>query len=1267
MEGHEMQFVKNGPNVPEVLLQAHEEGRVVFFCGAGISYPAGLPGFEGLVNEICHIIGTKLKPNEEEAYNRKQFEVTLGLLERRLPGQRLAIERALRKALRPQLQRKKSLETHKALLQLAHNRKDEALRLVTSNFDGLFEIAAKRSKRKISTRVAPLLPIPNNCWNGLVYLHGRLEEQVNKIPQNNLVFTSADFGRAYLIEQWAAHFVRDLFKNYIVCFIGYSVNDPVIRYMVDAVAADQGQNEEILQIYAFGDCKSDKEKIETDKWKVKGIKPILYSSDKEHSALHRTLIEWARIYRDGIRAKESIIKKYALRQPSDNTKRDDFVGRLLWALSDISGIPAKRFAEFEPPPPLEWLEVFSENRYRHNDLVLFGVQPDSKVNTELSFSFINHPAPYSYAPWMSMTYFKSKQDTHWDDVMFYIARWLSRHLYDTALILWLAEHGYRQQDRLLQIIDDRITRLESENKDESIAQIQDNIKSSVQPLIRVLWRLFLSGRVKTKASSNEPNIYRWKRRLIRDGFSVTLRLELRDLLAPKVLLSKPLRWLSYNENVNDPEHPWHNISYELVLTANNVQGFLSDIVKIDVWNDVLTTMLNDFQHLLRDALDLLSELGEADEYNDRSQSALPSISQHWQNRYSSDWGALIGLLRDAWLSVREHDLKRSMQIAQEWFSLPYPTFKRLALFAASQDNCIAGTQWVDWLATDDARWLWSSCTHRETMRLLVKQGATLTSDNRIKLEKLILAGPPRKMYREDIDPEILRNLVDNKIWLCLAKLQIGGSQLSTFAMRRFENISTTNGWKLSHEERDEFLIWRSGTGAPGFESIRAKIRVPRKREELITWLTQERSDYYSDHADAWHLFSGNNPAKACWALRKLALEKEWFCEFWDKTIYALSEKRHIKRLFKLFVLFIIEKMPDDILLNLAGSVTNWLRSKTQTMLICEGERELFFELCRRVLKLRYKGEEDRVHSLSQAFTHPIGQVTKALLNIWLQSKPRDNDKLPNDIKDFFSHLCDTKVKWFCYGRSLLASCLIELFRVDRLWTKKHLLPIFDWITNHSEAQAVWEGFLIDSCLYKPLLISFKKQFLNTACYCEELSIDAKRHFSKLLTYAALNNIDGYTISDFHDAVEKLPQEALEFILKTLTHALEISGEHSKEYWENCILPFWQNIWPKHRERMSMEITRLIALLSIAARDEFPTAIAVFEDWFQKIDYSYNVATHLNEEELARKFPEDTLKLLDAIIDTKSWDIEGLKECLDTISLAAPQLKNDPRYIKLLNH
>ncbi len=45
-------FVDSGPDVTGKPLQAHAEGNVVFFCGAGISCLDGLPGFAGLVKRL---------------------------------------------------------------------------------------------------------------------------------------------------------------------------------------------------------------------------------------------------------------------------------------------------------------------------------------------------------------------------------------------------------------------------------------------------------------------------------------------------------------------------------------------------------------------------------------------------------------------------------------------------------------------------------------------------------------------------------------------------------------------------------------------------------------------------------------------------------------------------------------------------------------------------------------------------------------------------------------------------------------------------------------------------------------------------------------------------------------------------------------------------------------------------------------------------------------------------------------------------------------
>ena len=53
-----MQFLVNGPDIPDALLRPYKEGRVVFFCGARVSYPAGLPMFRGLVDEIYKHVDT---------------------------------------------------------------------------------------------------------------------------------------------------------------------------------------------------------------------------------------------------------------------------------------------------------------------------------------------------------------------------------------------------------------------------------------------------------------------------------------------------------------------------------------------------------------------------------------------------------------------------------------------------------------------------------------------------------------------------------------------------------------------------------------------------------------------------------------------------------------------------------------------------------------------------------------------------------------------------------------------------------------------------------------------------------------------------------------------------------------------------------------------------------------------------------------------------------------------------------------------------------
>lgn len=1265
-----MQFVTNGPDIPDALLQAHEEGRVVFFCGAGISYPAGLPGFRGLVEQIYRKNGTTPSDIEREALARGQFDAALDLLEWRLPGQRLAVRRALAQALKPKLRRKEATDTHAALLRLARNR-EGALRMVTTNFDRVFHTAAKRTGQAFQAYAAPMLPIPKNSrWNGLVYLHGLLPERTDDTALNRLVVTSGDFGLAYLTERWAARFVSELFCNYVVCFVGYSINDPVLRYMMDALAADRMLGEVTPQAWALGDCESGQEHRKTLEWEVKHVMPILYevpAGSHDHSALHQTLHAWAETYRDGVLGKERIVVSHALARPSASTQQDDFVGRMLWALSDKSGLPAKRFADFNPVPPLDWLlEAFSDERFQHSDLARFGVPPHYKVDAKLRFSLLRRPAPYLLAPPMLLAS-GGVADSQWDDVMFHLANWLVRHLDDPRLVIWIAQSGGQLHDRWSWLIEhelDRFVLLEREGKIAELEEIRAHAPKAIPgPLMRTLWRLLLSGRV--KSSWRAPDLYRWKGRLKREGLTSMLRLELRELFAPQVALKKPFRWGAEAENTGEPTRLRQLVHWELVLAAEHVHSALRDLTD-EHWTPTLPQLLEEFQQLLRDALDLLRELGEADDRSDRSHWDLPSISRHRQNRGFRDWVILIELLRDAWLAVRSDDVDRATRIAQTWFAIPYPTFKRLALFAASQDGCIAPKQWVDWLLANGAWWLWSTDTGREVFRLLVLQGRQLAGAAQERLEAAILAGPPKSMLMGQSEPDWWAHHVLEVTWLRLAKLNASGLVLGAAAKARLTELSNAYPqWQLAANERDEFSHWMSGTGDPDYEENRDTDIAPTKRRELVQWLKKPQIERRPFYEDTWRNVCRKHLLNSLYALCDLARDGLWPVGRWREALQVWSENGLVLRSWR-YAAPLVQTMPDTVIQDIAHGVTWWIKAVSKSI---NRHEDILLKLCRRVLALPLKPSTGMMRNgapidqpVTEAINHPIGHVTQALLNLWFKRNPNDNDQLPAEIRPFFTELCDVRVDRFRYGRVLLGSRLIALFRVDRPWTEQHLLPLFNW-NNPAEAKAVWEGFLWSPRLYQPLLIAFKSPFLESARHYADLG-EHRQQFAAFLTYTALGATEGYTVEEFRSALGALPQEGLEESAQALSQALEGAGDQRESYWKNRVQPFWQHVWPKSLDLATPRIAESLTRMVIAAGSEFPDALGAVQDWLQPIEHPHYVVHLLHESGLCNRFPVDALRLLYVAINDQQWAPQELSQCLDGIVQASPLLAQDGRYQRL---
>lgn len=1251
-----MQFIKNGPDIPEGLLQAHTDSRVVFFCGAGISYPAGLPGFAGLVKQLYASLAETPTGVQQAAISAGQFDTAIGLLEADIVGGRETVRRALSSTLTPDLSRPNATTTHDALLTLGKSR-DGRTRLITTNFDRLFEEVIAAKGLPVERFQAPLLPVPKSRWDGLVYLHGLLTATPTPGELDRLVVSSGDFGLAYLTERWAARFVSELFRNYTVCFVGYSISDPVLRYMMDALAADRLLGESSPEMFAFGSYSKGKEEERANEWRAKNVTPILYREHNHHAYLHKTLRAWADTYRDGVRGKERIVVDCAISRPLASTRQDDFVGRLLWALSDPGGLPARRFAELNPVPSLEWLEPLSEERYGHVDLNRFGVPPKTTLDGKLTFSLTRRPSPYPLAPWMCFAD-SGARSSRWDEVMRQLALWLVRHLNDPALLLWLVKRGGQIHDDLIWQIESRLddlAKLEREGNTADLALIRANSPNAIPgPLMRTLWRLLLTGRAKTWL--HDLDFFRWCDRFRRDGLTSSLRLALRETFTPRVSLRKPFSWPMEEGASRDPERIKELVDWEIVLSTNHVYSILGDLQRDERWAAALPELLADFSALLRDSLDLMRELGSADETSDLSYLHQPSISEHPQNKHHHDWTALIELTRDAWLATLARSAEQASLMAELWWHTPYPLFRRLAFFAATHEGLITHRRALDWLLADSYWWLWSVETGREAMRLLAKLAPQLDQGMLRELEQAILAGPPREMFREDIESDRWNRIMDREIWLRMAKLEDAGAVLGSECKERLRALSAEYPeWALETDQRDEFPFWM-GDG----DEWRKFVATPRNRRDLIEWLKQHPAGDHWQEDDWQERCRDNFPTTAC-ALGALAMGGIWPTYRWREALQAWSDDAVIKRSWRHMAPILIGA-PDDVQHALAHTSSYWLQAIAKTI---EGNETTFFDFASRILTLHSQDSVDTDDPVMRAINHPVGHVTEALLRWWYRRSLEDGQGLPDEINSTFTELCNPSIDKFRHGRVLLATHVIALFRVDREWTMQNLLPLFDWHRSEVEARAAWAGFLRSPRLYHPLMQVLKPAFLDTARHYVELG-KHDGQYASLLTFSALDPGDTFTIAELAAATRALPPDGLHDAAQALVLALEGAGDQRAEYWSNRVVPYLHVIWPKTRDNISPAISDSLARLCVAAQDAFPEALALLRVWLREPAHPDYLVRRLHEGGLCGKFPDQALDFLNLVIsDQIQWPPTDLGSCLEEIRTAAPRLEADQRFERLI--
>ncbi|MGV8885008.1 MAG: SIR2 family protein [Microbacteriaceae bacterium] len=243
---------------------------------------------------------------------------------------------------------------HAALVRLASARGRP--RIITTNFDNHLTTAMTAALLpEGDIWVGPALPLGDD-FTGIVHLHGSVLR-----PPAQLVLTDRDFGRAYLTDAWATRFLQRMFDEFTVLFVGYSHDDPIMRYLALGLPS---KTRRYVLTHLPGD----------NKWDHLGIVPVPYPAvEHDHSALLVALEEWDRRARMGRLDHQTRMKEIVDAGPPLNPVDEDYVRQRIERLDG-----AREFAQFARSVNwLRWAES-AESFQR-----LFTGGPDTEASSAL--------------------------------------------------------------------------------------------------------------------------------------------------------------------------------------------------------------------------------------------------------------------------------------------------------------------------------------------------------------------------------------------------------------------------------------------------------------------------------------------------------------------------------------------------------------------------------------------------------------------------------------------------------------------------------------------------------------------------------------------------------------------------------------------------------------------------------------------------------------------------------------------------------------------
>jgi len=1279
----QMRFIQHGPSIPDDLLTARDEGRVVFFCGAGVSRArANLSDFFGLADDVLKTLGVssddpacKILDEARSIEGRTgvggliSADRIFGLLERSFVSR--DIEAAVASALKPSENVDRS--AHRILLNLATTLEGR-VQLVTTNFDRLFE----DFDNTLSVWSPPNLPDPTRPGdlNGVIHLHGRANKTYDASEGDGFILSSAEFGRAYLSDGWATDFFRKIIDRYVVVFVGYAADDPPVQYLLEALNKKAGQ---LDGVYAFQSGNSNEAAA---RWIHKGVEAIAYEEEDRHKALWETLEAWSK------RAKDpegwyKVVVESARKGPTPLKPHER--GQVAHILNTLEGTRA--FHERGTPPPAEWLCVLDPARryarpgrtggvFRQGPFVdpfdLFGLDTDEAPEKEGPEKLASDlPLAKREIPRSAWDGFAAQrrdlQDLQNENFSAIRGRWAENHAnlaprlmqigiwiskiscHPTAV--WWASHQLALHPFIVQQIKWELERSPRE----------------ASPEVRKAWR-YLFEAWADRRPDHHHDWYDLKAIIDKDGWDSSVLRRFAAIHRPYLKVEA-----SYWQGHVPPDWSDDLGFRDLIHLDVKYPDFETEASVPDEWLPLAVTELR--KNLERAVL-LETELGKYglsrigslfpdDETNEdeiERRHGLTGCLTYFSNQFTR-------------LTDLDQDTARHEFLS--WQTKDDAAFSRLRIWACG-DLKVTSRQIVCSTIldlSDDT--FWSIDHQRDLLLVLAKRWADIADENRIPIEKRLLNGRPQ--WGEEDDEEF----DERQAWLSLNRITWLANNGCSFAIELEAEIeklrSRAPEWKPVHAA----LAVQMKTGH--ISSVQTVTEHAVLLEEpLASTLAKalELSGRTEDRLVEKDPFSGlatEHPIRAIAVLSAAAKRGEYPEWAWHTFLNRQRRQDDPPRL----AAFIAERLssyPITAISDLIRPASDWLLivSKNLTSAYPASFEKVTSRLIE-VLELestesgttivRTGNEPDWA---TEALNAPAGKIAQALFNSPSKNGLKTGQRFPTAWLAHVDKLLALHGDAHRHALVIFAHNLGWFFAIDPKWTETNLVSVLDR-DDEDDRSALWSGFLWGARLpSQALYMRIKSDLLD---FAKNRSFVRRGHdevLAGIILAGWANTCDEggeryISSAEMCEVILKTDDELRSRILWQLQQWSQEGKGDANLDWSTLLPEFLRQVWPRHKSVKSPTISARLCDLVLASNESFPELVQIVLPLVTVIDRDFFWWPDMKQTEnnLAFRYPEETLALLHTVLpeNARSWPY-GTGPILERIGDASNDLRRDERLIEL---